>query len=391
MDKKKSSEDKWDHILENIEDVGLDASDERKKELEDRTRINANQFFSLLSMMAYKIDGVKVDVDTIRKLANRCMIRARRDPDDYREVRHNLLSRNLPNEVKDHPLKDAYLEYGPRSIITNTLARLVSIVKLSQEEVDRRMRNVKPPAFKPDYMYSDKISDECNAYRLLDNWEQISGLRNIIYALRDKYKKYKESAKHDCEYLTNGSSIGITLGTINLTDVMGNIYQFEEIQDPILGGRCDFNHISRVTGLINDRGESDKFVYLGIDGAFNGYSFKLVNIPDKDGKIRSIYQGNPEIQTISKSIHKMLDDVAREIPGNYTYNQRDWIEMIVKEEWNKSKYIIGTDMSKFSDTLKRDFMLEILRKAGFDEDFLREMDILYSLPVLIPYIVNIDS
>lgn len=351
-----------------------------------KVSINVDDLCKLIQYASVSIDGINIDLEEISNGLYECLRYARKDPARYRDERHDLLSRRAPEDVSDSsPLKKIYSKYGARSIYTNTAARMVSLIKLTPLEVKKRTKEFKPPAFDISLPYSESVPDNMNAYKLLDKWRDIPGLRDIIYKLRNVRtyyeNRYSDPNKRRIILLDNNSSQGYCSGTVNITDLMGNIYYYPPLVDKITNQDVTFPHLNRLVGLLNSRDDDDPFAYLMKEDQFNGYKFNVVAIADKDGKIRIIFQGSNDIQTISKGMHELLDSVARSLEGNYTYNQRDWIKNLVSKGWHTYKHIIGTDMSKYSDTLHRQFMLEILRRAGFTEDELRELDILYSAPV----------
>lgn len=360
----------------------------KRKDKKDKIEVDVT--IEDLSLMIQKIclhkEGRNIKIETITDGLMECLRYAMKQPDRFREYRHELLSNRKPEMVPDEfPLKYLYNIYGPRSWYTNTAAKVVSLVRLSDLEVKRRTKNFTPPAFDMSLPYKDPVEWELNAYYWLDKWEEVEGLRNIIHILSDTIKeyrnKYNDPDKRRIVLLDNNSSQSYCSGTVNITDLMSNIYVYPYLKDPVTEDDLTFSHLSKLTGVLNSRDESDPFCYLLKEDIFTDHKFKVIAIPDKDGKIRIIFLGAADIQTVSKGLHEMFDSAARKMDGNYTYNQRDWIEKIISNQWHKFFYIVGTDMSKYSDTLHRKFIIKILEKAGMTPDELREIDMLYSLPV----------
>lgn len=345
--------------------------------------IEVEDLWKLIQKTSRDIDNIDISMDEISKVLNVCSYHAKTNPDRYREARHDIISRHVTEGYEDHPLYYIYKKYGYRSVIMGTAAKMVSMTKLTREEMNRKLVGYIPPAFDVGLMYGKSVKKEHNAFKLLDKWREIPLLRDMIFHLRDTRKKYLEKYSNEKRImlLNNGSSQSWCSGTVNITDVMSNIYCYQPLSDPYLDCEMSFSHLKDLVGLRNSRDDNDPFAYIEVTDQWKDHGFKVIAIPDKDGKVRIIFLGRADVQTLSKCLHEMWDLTARVMPGNYTYNHKDWIKNIIDKGWNKDKYILGTDISKFSDTFMRTYLLKILEKAGYTQDELREIDMLYSLPV----------
>lgn len=290
---------------------------------------------------------------------------AYKDPTQFRNVRHDIQSGNYLRLWGDHPLYKYADKYGVGSIVFGTYCKIVSIVRVKRTKL-RDLAPKKPPAF--DHTLRANIEDPMTYDEIISHgWRAIEILKQVLCQWRAEHR-YRRVI-----LLNNGSSMGYEVGSIRITDTMSNICTYPSyVETPAL---------SKLVGLLNDRSDNDPFVYLDHD-QYVGYNINHNYVPDKDGKIREVYQCSSDVQIISKGLHELFDAMARKLPGNYTYCHKEWIRNIIRNNWNKEKLIITTDMSKYSDTLDRAFILSILEAAGFTDDELKEMDMLYSLPVL---------
>lgn len=289
---------------------------------------------------------------------------AYRDPDLFRNVRHDIQSQqNLLGN--DHILYSMRDKYGLGSITLGTMMKEVSIVELKKSTVDSMSSSI-PPAF--DYSLRATVKNAMSYHDIIRLAPKTISLCKV--RLQRWIDKHKETS---IVLLTNGSSMGYQSGSIPVTDIMANICAYPSDKS--------YPYIANYFGILNSKSDNDNFVYLQINDRFQDYCFIHHNIPDKDGKKREVYQGNSSTQVLSKRIHEALSYVAKYIPGNYTFNQRAWVNNIISKGWNKDKNILTTDMSKYSDTLDRSFVMSILRKIGIPGSVLKEMDDLYSRPV----------
>lgn len=322
-----------------------------------------------------------------------CMKTALIHSSEYRAARGRLMNENpftnqspiidpVERSVYDHLRKYKDM-FGRTTLTYQTLLRATSYVTKSTATVrSEYLRSTNPPpAFDPSMPSEYNSASNREMRRDIIRWIKSSGegfpseikglFREMLHWLATKEPEYV--------VLTNGTTTSLVYFGINLTDIMGSCMCPDSFMDkfPKLG---KFFKI-RNRFCSNDGIEYVKYpegpTITGIGGVHKV-------IPDKDGKTREIYQMYPWVQILSKSVHIALDRVARQLPGNYTYNQRQLLTNIVDRGYNKvgSDFtIVGTDMSKYSDTLLRSFIMDILRACGIPDDIVDEIDLLYSLPV----------
>lgn len=294
-------------------------------------------------------------------------------------IMNNLNDYNTFDE-ETRKIYDRYREferlYGRDSMMFNTLIRSVSLAEYSVKQVqDMRLKDRSiPPAFdRSKRAPQTKLSREYR--RKLENYVK-EGRSQLLNQMRSLFKReIAELEKQDYRYtlLTNGTTTTLEWHGIDINDILGIMF----IPEDLVNNKY-LLRLGRYFKVLNC-GTSD-LTYIEIPQC-EKYSItggEHLEIPDKDGKIREVYRLYPWIQVVSKAVHQFLDKIARKLEGNYTYKHRDWLKRAIKEGWNKNKYLIGTDMSKYSDTLDRDFIMFLLEEMGIPKAIIEALDWLYS-------------
>jgi F0F1-type ATP synthase delta subunit len=327
---------------------------------------------SLIPVLA-KLDGIS-DINQLQQDLFDARKLACKRTKEFRLYRHDIMIGNTQDQ--NNFLLEYYDRYGLRSYTFGTIAKLTSIRRLTKSEMDKEKKALKlPPAFNED-LQSELLDIEAMK-ELIDKHcksQPLSGAINMAKrVLREQ--RNRDISKDKPILLINNSSTEFQDGDIDLTDFMTGLYLFEELSG--------YSNICKLTGVVNNRhsqGElADPFAYISNIMHDRNYCGEVLYIPDKDGKMRLIFRLHPQYQVISKGIHLLLDKIAKQMYGNYTYNHRGWVFQTLEKHMDK--YIIATDIEKFSDTLDRRIMLYIISKFGFTEEELDEIDKLYSLPI----------
>lgn len=289
------------------------------------------------------------------------------NPKLYREVRHDIQSGLFLLRDTNHPLYEYAGKYGVQSLVFGTYCKVVAVVEQKAWHVKEMTSKSIPPAFD-----STLVAKSRGDYSMR---QLVNMATNTIGICKVRLGEWRRGHREDeIVLLMNGSSMGYQVGSVDVTDIMANICTYPSYHE--------YPKLREYLHLINDRGEKDPFVYLEHEKVYADYAFHHDSIPDKDGKTREVYQGNSDVQVISKRLHEMFSYIAEGIPGNYTFSHKSWIRNIIKQGWNKSKDILTTDMSKYSDTLARAFIMLILEAIGIHEEVVKEIDHLYSREVL---------
>lgn len=305
-------------------------------------------------------------------------------PDKSREVRSSILQGTGEDPDWDLKTKEIYSRYtrwlgqcGRDSMLFNTLIRSVSVAQLSKRQVDeiQKKKDKDPPAFDTRFR-AEQSGLRRELRRELSEWIRKSNdpwLATVRARFKAEITRLKRMKEDQVIKLTNGTTTIIQWDTFNVNDILSVVFCPEDFYDK-------FNEVGRFFRVGNRYSIDDPYYYINIPKCtiYSEYGGEHLNIPDKDGKIREIYRMFAWIQVLSKAVHTSMDRIVKGLEGNYTYNHREWLRNIVKNKWNESKYIIGTDMSKYSDTLDRSFIMELLENFGIPHSVIVELDLLYS-------------
>jgi hypothetical protein len=282
-------------------------------------------------------------------------------------------------------MKNMSDKYGRYSMTFNTLMRMVSIVKLDNATIKAVISNETsdPPAFDHSLRASENIRRlemRKDIVKVMKSRE-CKEIEKILETGRSYFRKLCEKDHHnrigEVTLLSNGTTTGLEADGFNLSDIMGNIYA------PADNRMDEFVGIAEYFGCMSDYSEMSDFVWLETGDRIPRYTGgERICVPDKDGKIREVYRLYPWVQILSKSIHHHMDKIAKMLDGNYTYSHKKWITNLTERGWHKDKFILCTDMTKYSDTLDRSFILEILCEMGIPEEVLLQIDRLFSLDIL---------
>lgn len=281
-------------------------------------------------------------------------------------------------------------KYGNRSLIFQTMIEAVSCVKLSSKQIQSLYRKSGlPPAYDPSKRspLSDPIelSDDprislkgssirADFFAWIDTTDDpiISHLKRMLTKPMVKRDGTRKADKY--ALLRNGSTSGITYHNRRWLDIEAQCFVFPEFN-------YEYPAISRYFGIINHVEGLDNFVYLEIPNEWKGMGGIHTVVSDKDGKMREVYFLLAAFQSICKGIVDRLDPKMRECWGIYTYRQKDWLESILEFGFNKTKLLITVDMEKFSDTILRKYLLELLNHLGIPEPVITELEELLSVPI----------
>lgn len=338
----------------------------------------------------------------------RCIKAAKRFPKDYRDVRasfrhHRDMGSRSEGYMKIHSLLEGFGDtYGYRSLAFQTLLEAVNCVELSRDQVLRKWQKSKiAPAYNPGIRsgLSTKATDDNGIPISLDkflsmnpslskieydlaiqgynrrcallNWVSITP-DPVIQKVKDIIRnprgvKGKDGKRiYRFSRLTNGSSAGIRVWDTDIMDIEAQCFDG--------GFNTDFPAIKRYFGIANYDEDTDSYFYIPLNNQWKGADGKHNVIPDKDGKSREVYIINWMFQCILKACVQRWDRDMREVPGIFTYKQGDWLDHVMEFEWNKRMFIVTVDMEKFSDTIVREYLLELLYTLGLPKSVCNELN-----------------
>lgn len=298
------------------------------------------------------------------------------DWDRYREIKSNY-THNIPEICSDHytdTVLGIFKKYDKEGIIFNSISKVSYANKLTMKKVGKDMEGSVPPCFDKNLIGEGPLLDDIIDYIYSSDSKFMNRIKND---LNREYRMYIARVFEEPVYpiLKNGSSTSIQDG-VNVNDIASIMYS------PPEWFLDEFNYYINMMGIGPYMKSTDTFM---LDFPMNDKSRiggDVIHIPDKECKTRTIFRMRWYVQMLSKPLHDILDSVARNIPGNYTYDHKGWFKSLNAEGFNQTKHILTTDMTKYSDTLQRSFMIEILRASGWDEELLIQIDKLWSLPVI---------
>lgn len=343
----------------------------------------------LLSIIG-RIEGF--DPKKVIEMSTWCQRAAYVYPDEYRSAKGRLMNQTGFTEQSPilderellifNKLTECRDLFGRRSLLYQTLLRATAPVEKDLKTIQREYKESTspPPAFDPSMTTDYNSVPNRRTRRDIESW-----LRSNDYFPEMLRKIAKEElewlSKLEPRYITlnNSTTTSLRYFGIDLTDIMGMTVVPNSFMDK-------FPKLGKFFKIVNRYCSDDGVLYLPYPEGerITGIGGVHKVIPDKDGKKREIYQMYPWVQVLSKGVHVFLDRIARRLPGNYTYDQKGLLQNIVDKGYNKKGKgftFVGTDMSKYSDTLQRSFIMMILRTIGIPDDIVEELDILYSLPV----------
>lgn len=291
---------------------------------------------------------------------------------DFREVKSFVThgqSMSLSKIEEKQEIANIILKYSENRIGQQTLLKLNNSCRLSKSTIERLNRELKyPPAF--DNLIKAPHSEMEEDQLIQMSRVSKSNAEYIMDMLKDLFQKGMRDLKDEIIILTNGSATGIQNNGINITDVLGIAF-------------VDWNFVDKVKDLLSYfkiRNYDPELEYIEVDSRGIGFQHRM--IPDKEAKTREIYQGKPWVQVVSKGVSRIFEWIARRIPGNYTYNQMDYLNSLVERGLNIANILtMSLDMTKYSDCLSRKFLLKFCRELGIPEKVLEQLDYLWSMDV----------
>lgn len=326
----------------------------------------------------FDTDTVEQDMQRLRLAIATCIREYKQLCDHYT---HDLRLPPLSKPAENcNAILRKYLDVcGTNSMMVQTLIKMAVSVELPKKVVQEEYRKSSevPPAFNPQLIAHCDIKYNKVEKFVIDSIMQDdinlkpTNYRRVMRQARRHYKQYMKHLKHKIYKLCNGSATRIE-DIYNIRDINGIVYLPDDYNV-----REEFRRLIQHFKILNFDTDME-FIEYSCNGALGKHE---VN-PDDSGKSRELYCLDPCVQIISKAVHECLDYIAKRMAGNGTYDQHRFIRKCIKEKWHQNSYIISTDMSKYSDTLLRKYILMILNDIGFPLELNMEMDKLYSLPVI---------
>lgn len=295
-------------------------------------------------------------------------------------------------------LEDICETYGVNNIVFETIRKSLVDIEYTKDFIVKEYKeaNGVPPAFNKLLVANPIITDK-NEWLARSIQEAITkwmggdnsdsdrynhfNLRRFVKYASRVYKREYRKMKWRIITLNNGSSTRIE-DIINIMDILGILYLPSDINIDDYEQLCTYLHVANYRHELGL--EYIEYESGGVGGRHE------VN-PDDQGKSRELYSMDPWVQVISKAFHSLLSSVAKKLPGNGTFDQHRWIRTCLEEGWNHNSYILSTDMSKYSDTLKFSFILSVLNDIGVDPKYNDVLEKLYHQPVVDEYLHTIWS
>ena len=306
------------------------------------------------------------------------------------EISHPNLTPSLdPITIKcKEVLSRLVEEFGVFSPVYQSITKMIIDCELDVKDIRKTIKeqNVLPAAFVPAlvahpsyemFAITDFVDDIFNPEYESDPIYE-DKYRNVLRLRRHLRRKSEQffrrlGKKRKLIRLSNGSSTRIE-DEVNVQDLNGSVYLTQE-EEQLIGSMkalLDWLHID------NFKEEFQFLETIQVASTFGSVNYA----PDDSGKTRISFLIDSCIQLISKAFHEYLDFLVKDLSCNGTYRQQAVIRNMIKKNRHKREgVIISTDMSKYSDTMQRSYMLQVLRWLNVPEDVLHCLDILYSLPL----------
>lgn len=306
------------------------------------------------------------------------------------EISHPNLAPSLdPIVVKcKETLMGLVKEFGVFSPVYQSITKMIIDCELSATDIKREVKSqgVLPAAFvtslvaRPSFemwpvtSFVDNVfdvdyeSDPCYA----DRYINLIRLRRFISKKSERFFARRRGRRRLIK-LSNGSSTRIE-DEVNVQDLNGSIYITEEEERLIESMKplLDWLHVD------NFKEEFQFLETIQVSGTYGSVNYA----PDDSGKTRISFLIDSCVQVVSKAVHEYLDYLVKDLSCNGTYRQQAVIRnMIKKSRHQKEGVIISTDMSKYSDTMQREYMLQVLSWTGMPDQITQCLDRLYSLPL----------
>lgn len=293
----------------------------------------------------------------------RMRYKAEFDPAGYKELKDKWthgISCELDSKVKismNEIFDKFFRKYGKFSVQFMSLLKVGVGIEYDSKEVAEiyKRKNETPPA------YDLTLRASCYDENILKVMNEIilekkvpDGFKNtqrFIDRCRMLAGKYVGMVQPKVYRLRNGSATRIK-NAYNIVDITGVVFHNENYSAP--------SHILDRLKVI--RKEYWDTLDISSFGDTHGMHFI---VPGKECKIlREVYAMDPEVQLDGKAIAEYMRFVAKGFDTNATLEQYRWISKCIEEEWNKLYWIISTDMEKYSDSLNRLKLIDILILCG---------------------------
>lgn len=289
-------------------------------------------------------------------------------PEDFRGLKGYLthgLNFIPSNMAKYEEMIDIYKSLS--KLNQSTFLKCNNGLRKSEDVLNSERTSSKlPPAFDATLIASHSKYDIDNLLSMSDN--PGTCCHKFIDHVKVLFRKSMTMVpQEDIITLTNGTTTRIVNNGININDILSICFSDPEVVK-LFPKTIKFFHITN-------------FDYETIEFDDNMTGGDRMLIADKEYKTREVYRMTSTVQVISKSIHRVLDRVAKKLYGNYTYDHTGFLKKTIDMGRHQEGNLISTDMSKYSDTLDRRLIMGILLKIGIPQEVVDELDILYSMPV----------
>lgn len=298
----------------------------------------------------------------------RMRYKAEIDPAAYKRLK-DMFTHGIPCDIDNDLEKSMYdifdkfkNKYGLLSSEMMSLMKVGVGIEFSAKEVAEiyLKNNEIPPA------YDLSLRARCYDENVIEVMNSIIGERivpdhmknTLKFIERCKYlrRKWEMNLKPKVGRLRNGSATRLKYQQ-NIVDITGVVFRNSNYKPP--------------ENILNRLGAIRKSYWDYIDatetlGDYHGSHFI---VPGKECKVmREVYAMDPEEQLDGKIIADYLRYIAKAFDTNATLEQYRWIWKCIGNDWNNLYWIISTDMEKYSDSLNREYSLEILSLCGIIDD-----------------------